>query len=130
MSPSTRHVRVRSLRLVAQRKRYLPDPVGVGSCAEAKEQQVAFSFTKNLLGDGAGADDLAALFKAVYQALEERAISYGQGHAPARRQRRCRRGALRTTQCARIQREHQTGMTRNGWASERLAGLQLVTPTA
>jgi hypothetical protein len=40
---------------------------------------VAFSFTKNLLGDGAAADDLAALFKAVYQALDERSISYGQG---------------------------------------------------
>ena len=44
-----------------------------------KEQQVAFSFTKNLLGDGAGSDDLAAVFKAVYQALDERAISYSQG---------------------------------------------------
>jgi hypothetical protein len=31
------------------------------------------------LGDGAAADDLAALFKAVYQALDERSISYGQG---------------------------------------------------
>jgi len=50
-----------------------------GSGAETKEQQVAFSFTKNLLGDGTGADDLAALFKAVYQALDERSISYGQG---------------------------------------------------
>jgi hypothetical protein len=50
-----------------------------GQGAEAKEQQVAFSFTKNLLGDGAGADDLAALFKAVYQALDERSVSYSQG---------------------------------------------------
>jgi len=56
-----------------------PGPGGPGSVAEEKEQQVAFSFTKNLLGDGAGADDLAALFKAVYQALDERSISYGQG---------------------------------------------------
>jgi hypothetical protein len=40
---------------------------------------VAFSFTKNLLGDDATADDLAALFKAVYQALDERTISYGHG---------------------------------------------------
>jgi hypothetical protein len=54
-------------------------PGGPGPGAAAKEQQVAFSFTKNLLGDGAGADDLAALFKAVYQALDERSISYGQG---------------------------------------------------
>ncbi len=57
-------------------------PAGPGWPApggEAKEQQVAFSFTKNLLGDGAGADDLAALFKTVYQALDERSISYSQG---------------------------------------------------
>lgn len=56
-----------------------PGPDGPGPVPEAKEQQVAFSFTKNLLGDGAAADDLAALFKAVYQALDERSISYGQG---------------------------------------------------
>lgn len=56
-----------------------PGPGGPSPVAEAREQQVAFSFTKNLLGDGAGADDLAALFKAVYQALDERSISYGQG---------------------------------------------------
>ncbi|UUY05125.1 hypothetical protein LRS13_06240 [Svornostia abyssi] len=43
------------------------------------EQQIAFSFTKNLLGDGYAADDLAAVFKAIYQALDERGISYGQG---------------------------------------------------
>ena len=54
-------------------------PVSPGPIAEAKEQQLAFSFTKNLLGDGAGADDLAALFKTVYQALDERSVSYGQG---------------------------------------------------
>jgi hypothetical protein len=54
-------------------------PDGPGAGFEAKEQQVAFSFTKNLLGDGTGADDLAALFKAVYQALDERSISYSQG---------------------------------------------------
>jgi hypothetical protein len=45
----------------------------------ATEQQVLFSFTKNLLGDAQGADDLADLFKALYQALDERQISYGQG---------------------------------------------------
>ena len=54
-------------------------PVGPGPIPEADEQQLAFSFTKNLLGDGAGADDLAALFKTVYQALDERSVSYGQG---------------------------------------------------
>lgn len=54
-------------------------PEGPSPVDDVKEQQVAFSFTKNLLGDGAGADDLAALFKAVYQALDERSISYGQG---------------------------------------------------
>jgi hypothetical protein len=54
---------------------------GGGSPAPAptQEQQVAFSFTKNLLGDDASADDLAALFKAIYQALDERTVSYGQG---------------------------------------------------
>ena len=56
-----------------------PGSGGPSPMAEAKEQQVAFSFTKNLLGDGAGADDLAAIFKAVYQALDERSISYSQG---------------------------------------------------
>ncbi len=54
-------------------------PGGAAPVTEAKEQQIAFSFTKNVLGDGAAADDLAALFKAVYQALDERSISYGQG---------------------------------------------------
>jgi hypothetical protein len=45
----------------------------------AKEQQVSFSFTKNLLGDVESADDLADQFKTVYQALDERQVSYGQG---------------------------------------------------
>jgi hypothetical protein len=45
----------------------------------AKEQQVSFSSTKNLLGDVESADDLADLFKTVYQALDERQVSYGQG---------------------------------------------------
>ena len=56
-----------------------PGRGGPGPVTEAEEQQVAFSFTKNLLGDGAAADDLAALFKAVYQALDQRSISYSQG---------------------------------------------------
>lgn len=46
---------------------------------ETADRQVAFSFNKNLLGDAAAADDLAALFKALYQALDERQVSYGQG---------------------------------------------------
>lgn len=54
-------------------------PVGPTPVSEVKEQHVAFSFTRNLLGDAGAADDLAALFKAVYQALDERSISYGQG---------------------------------------------------
>ncbi len=67
-------------------------PVGAGEAAgpapgvtggtvpePATEQQVLFSFTKNLLGDMQGTDDLADLFKALYQALDERQISYGQG---------------------------------------------------
>jgi len=55
------------------------DGGGSPTLAPTQEQQVAFSFTKNLLGDDASADDLAALFKALYQALDERTISYGQG---------------------------------------------------
>jgi hypothetical protein len=45
----------------------------------ATEQQVSFSFTKNLLSDHGSADQLADLFKALYQALDERQVSYGQG---------------------------------------------------
>lgn len=48
-----------------------PEPV--------KEQQVSFAFTRSLLGDGTEADRLADLFKVLYQALDERQISYGQG---------------------------------------------------
>jgi hypothetical protein len=55
------------------------DGGGSATPAPTQEQQVAFSFTRNLLGDDASADDLAALFKAVYQALDERTVSYGQG---------------------------------------------------
>jgi len=43
------------------------------------EQHVSFSFTKNLLADHAGGDRLADVFKSLYQALDERHISYGQG---------------------------------------------------
>ena len=45
----------------------------------AKESQVAFSFTSNLLGSSATADGFAALFRALYLTLDERQISYLQG---------------------------------------------------
>jgi hypothetical protein len=44
-----------------------------------REQQVAFSFTSNLLASEDSADRFAALFKAFYMALDERHISYLQG---------------------------------------------------
>lgn len=46
---------------------------------QPKEQQVGFSFTRNLLNDTDSADRLAALLKTLYQALDEREISYLQG---------------------------------------------------
>jgi hypothetical protein len=53
---------------------------GVGdTTAPSKEQQVAFSFTSNLLASEEIADRFAALFKAFYMALDERQISYLQG---------------------------------------------------
>ncbi|MGC4939309.1 DUF499 domain-containing protein [Kribbella sp. DT2] len=42
----------------------------------AKEKQVAFSFTSNLLASPDNADTFAALFKTLYMALDERQISY------------------------------------------------------
>ncbi|MFI9807454.1 DUF499 domain-containing protein [Streptomyces sp. NPDC052301] len=45
----------------------------------AAEQQVAFSFTANLLASSHGADGFAALFKAFYMALDERQVTYLQG---------------------------------------------------
>jgi Protein of unknown function (DUF499) len=45
----------------------------------ARERQVAFSFTSNLLDSSENADRLAALFRAFYIALDERQINYMQG---------------------------------------------------
>ncbi|MFE7214529.1 DUF499 domain-containing protein [Streptomyces sp. NPDC057611] len=45
----------------------------------AKDRQVAFSFTNNLLANSDSADGFAALFRAFYMALDERQISYLQG---------------------------------------------------
>ncbi|MEV6987222.1 DUF499 domain-containing protein [Sphaerisporangium sp. NPDC051017] len=45
----------------------------------AKDQQVAFSFTSNLLASGDATDKFAALFRAFYMSLDERQISYLQG---------------------------------------------------
>lgn len=53
-----------------------------GACQVAppvSEQQVAFSFSRNLLASPQDADDLAAVFKALYMAVDERKISYLQG---------------------------------------------------
>lgn len=47
--------------------------------AVAREWQVAFSFTSNLLASSETADRLAALFRAFYIALDERQINYLQG---------------------------------------------------
>jgi hypothetical protein len=45
----------------------------------AKEKQVAFSFTSNLLANSDKADAFAAMFKTLYMALDERQISYLHG---------------------------------------------------
>ncbi|MFF2629273.1 DUF499 domain-containing protein [Kitasatospora griseola] len=47
--------------------------------APAKDRQVAFSFTSNLLARSDSADGFAALFRAFYMTLDERQISYLQG---------------------------------------------------
>ena len=49
------------------------------SRAAARERQVAFSFTSNLLASNENADKLAALFRTFYITLDERQISYLQG---------------------------------------------------
>lgn len=56
-----------------------PGVTGMTGPEPAMEQQVLFSFTRNLLGDPQAADELAGLFKALYQALDERQVTYGQG---------------------------------------------------
>ncbi|MFF0572821.1 DUF499 domain-containing protein [Streptosporangium saharense] len=57
------------------------EPSDSGDAPEptAKDQQVAFSFTSNLLANGDAADKFAALFRAFYMSLDERQISYLQG---------------------------------------------------
>jgi len=50
-----------------------------GTPGTAKEQRVSFAFTKSLLNDEAASDHLAAVFRILYQALDERDISYGHG---------------------------------------------------
>ncbi|WP_434450235.1 DUF499 domain-containing protein [Lentzea sp. E54] len=45
----------------------------------AKDRQVSFAFTNNLLASADNADKFAALFRSVYMALDERQISYLQG---------------------------------------------------
>lgn len=52
---------------------------GGGTPATPKDQQVAFSFTSNLLASSDSADGFAALFRAFYMTLDERQISYLQG---------------------------------------------------
>ena len=44
----------------------------------SKEQRLSFSFVKSLLGDDIASDHLAAAFRVLYQALDERAVSHGQ----------------------------------------------------
>lgn len=58
------------------------DSTGGGTAVEptaAKEKQVAFSFTSNLLASAERAETFAALFKTLYIALDERQLSYLQG---------------------------------------------------
>jgi len=47
--------------------------------APAKDRQLAFSFTSNLLASPDGSDGFAGLFRDIYIALDEREISYLQG---------------------------------------------------
>jgi len=47
--------------------------------AAPKEQRIKFSFSKPLLNDDAAADGLAAVFRSLYQSLDERDASYAQG---------------------------------------------------
>ncbi|MFJ1529746.1 DUF499 domain-containing protein [Streptomyces mirabilis] len=55
------------------------DSGGGSTAGPAKDRQVAFSFTSNLLASSDNADGFAALFRAFYMALDERQISYLQG---------------------------------------------------
>lgn len=55
------------------------ETTGGGEESSAKDKQVAFSFTSNLLTNAESADGFAALFRALYMALDERQISYLQG---------------------------------------------------
>jgi hypothetical protein len=55
------------------------EPDGDTPEALAKERQVAFSFTSNLLANAENADAFAALFRSFYMALDERQLSYLQG---------------------------------------------------
>lgn len=50
-----------------------------GEESPAKDKQMAFSFTSNLLASADSADGFAALFRAFYMALDERQVSYLQG---------------------------------------------------
>lgn len=52
---------------------------GDGTDAPARDRQMSFSFTSNLLASADSADGLAALFRAFYIALDERQFSYLQG---------------------------------------------------
>ncbi|MCZ1001153.1 DUF499 domain-containing protein [Streptomyces mirabilis] len=55
------------------------DSGGGSTAGPAKDRQVAFSFTSNLLASSDNADGFAALFRTFYMALDERQISYLQG---------------------------------------------------
>ena len=52
---------------------------GGGSIASQTEKAVAFSFTSSLLAGSDNADGFAALFRALYVALDDRKVSYLQG---------------------------------------------------
>lgn len=52
---------------------------GATASAAPAEKSVAFSFTTNLLAGPDAADGFAAVFRALYIALDERQLSYLQG---------------------------------------------------
>lgn len=52
---------------------------GDGTDVPARDRQMSFSFTSNLLASADSADGFAALFRAFYMALDERQFSYLQG---------------------------------------------------
>lgn len=63
-----------------ERRSANPDSAGESEATEVRqEKQVSFAFTRNLLSNSVDADRFAAVFKNLYQALDEEQVSYLQG---------------------------------------------------